>query len=282
MNWQLPATDSRLIRPVSLGNWRDRRLRGFGSFAVLMFIAITCPALGRTGTSRTGQSAETATIVRRLVERNQDRAERLGTCTSKRSYHIEYHGFSRTMVADMNVDVLDQGSTSRTFHITTQSGSHVLLDHVLKKLLESEQTAAQNRNETGLTPDNYKFSLIGNTNEDGRQLFILQVEPKVNRKLLYRGKIWVDAEDYAVVRVEAQPAENPSFWIRSTQIHHVYTKISEFWLPQHNVSQSKIRFGGSATLTIDYSDYRFQRPVMPSVQALPVASPVASERPAVE
>jgi hypothetical protein len=282
MKWQLPATDSRLIRSVSLGNWRDRRLSGFSSFAVLMLVAISCLALGQTETPGIGQGAETATIVERLVERNQDRAERLGTCTSKRSYHIEYHGFSRTMVADMNVDVLDQGSTSRTFHITTQSGSHVLIDHVLKKLLESEQTAAQNRNETGLTPDNYKFSLIGNTNEGGRQLFILHVEPKVNRKLLYRGKIWVDAQDYAVVKVEAQPAENPSFWIRGTEIHHVYTKVSEFWLPQHNVSQSKIRFGGSATLTIDYSDYRFQHPAMPSVQGLPIASPMASGSPAVE
>ena len=141
----------------------------------------------------------------------------------------------------------------------------------LNSALESEQTAAQNRNETGLTPQNYKFSLIGNTSEDGRQLYILQVEPRVNRKLLYRGKIWVDAQDYAVVRVEAQPAENPSFWIRSTDIHHVYTKVNDFWLPQRNVSQSKIRFGGSATLTIDYSDYKFQGPEMPSAQASPDA-----------
>ena len=272
MNWQLPSTDSRLIRPVSLANWRVRRLRDLCGFAVLMPIAISCLALGQPEASVTGQAAETAKIVEQLVERNKDRAERLPTCTSKRTYHIEYHGFSRTMVADMKVDVLDQGSTSRTFQITAQSGSHVLLDHVLKKLLESEQTAAQNRNETGLTPKNYKFSLLGNTHEDGRQLYILQVEPRVNRKLLYRGKIWVDARDYAVVRVEAQPAENPSFWIRSTDIHHVYTKVSEFWLPQRNVSQSKIRFGGSATLTIDYSDYRFQGPDMPSVQASPIPS----------
>jgi hypothetical protein len=244
-------------------------LRGL---AILMPIAISCLALGQPEASVAGPGAETAKVVEQLVERNKDRAERLGTCTSKRTYHIEYHGFSRTMVADMNVDVLDQGSSSRTFQITAQSGSHVLLDHVLKKLLESEQTAAQHRNETGLTPQNYKFSLIGSTNEDGRQLYILQVEPKVNRKLLYRGKIWVDAQDYAVVRVEAQPAENPSFWIRSTDIHHVYTKVNEFWLPQRNVSQSKIRFGGSATLTIDYSDYRFKDPEIPSAQASPIAS----------
>jgi hypothetical protein len=271
MNWQLPSTDSRRIRPVSQANWRVRGLRGLRGFAVLMPLAISCLASGQPEASVTEQGGETAKIVDQLVERNKDRAERLPTCTSKRIYHIEYHGFSRTMVADMNVDVLDRGSASRTFQITAQSGSHVLLDHVLKKLLESEQTAAQNRNETGLTPQNYKFALIGNTSEDGRELYILQVEPKVNRKLLYRGKIWVDALDYAVVRVEAQPAENPSFWIRSTDIHHVYTKVNDFWLPQRNVSQSKIRFGGSATLTIDYSDYKFQGPEMPAAQASPAA-----------
>ena len=170
------------------------------------------------------------------------------------------------MEADMDVDVLDHGSASRSFHITAQSGSHVLLDHVLKKLLENEQEAAQHRDATGLTPQNYKFTLIGNTNEDGRQLFILQVEPKTNQKLLYRGRIWVDAADYAVVRIEAKPAENPSFWIRSTEIHHVYSKVGDFWLPQRNVSESKTRLGGRATLTIDYGDYKFERSEVTSAQ----------------
>ena len=101
---------------------------------------------------------------------------------------------------------------------------------------------------------------MGNTNENGRPLFILQVEPKVSRGLLYRGKIWVDATDYAVVRIEAQPAENPSFWIRSTKNPHVYSKVGDFWLPQRNVSESKIRFGGAATLTIDYGGYVFASP----------------------
>jgi hypothetical protein len=36
------------------------------------------------------------------------------------------------MEADMDVDVLDHGSASRTFHMTAQSGSHVLIDYVLK------------------------------------------------------------------------------------------------------------------------------------------------------
>ena len=53
---------------------------------------------------------------------------------------------------------------------------------------------------------------------------MLQVEPKTNSRLLYRGTIWVDADDFAVAKIEAEPAHNPSFWIRGTKIHHVNAK----------------------------------------------------------
>jgi hypothetical protein len=257
MNLRLPAINERaMVRPI---RWA-RRLGVLVSLgcAILLVSAIPSNASDSPAISPADEGAATASIVQRLVQSNKDRADRLPECTSKRHYHIQFHGFGRTMEADMDVHVLDHGSASRTFHITAQSGSHVLLDHVLKKLLDSEQEAAQHKNATGLTPQNYRFTLIGNTNEGGRQLYILQVDPKISQKLLYRGRIWVDAADYAVVRVEAQPAENPSFWIRSTEIHHVYSKVGEFWLPQRNVSESKIRFGGTATLTIDYGSYEFE------------------------
>ena len=226
-------------------------------FTSLVAAEVLARADGSPDASSAGQNDSTGAIVQRLVENNRDRASRLPECTSKRHYHIEFHGFGRNMVADMRVDVTDHGSASRTFHITSESGSHVLLDHVLERLLDNEQDAARNKDQNGLTPLNYNFTLVGNASEGGRSLFILQVEPKENRKLLYRGRIWVDAKDYAVVRIEAEPAKNPSFWIHSTQIHHVYAKVGDFWLPQRNVSESKTRFGGTATLTIDYGNYAF-------------------------
>jgi hypothetical protein len=265
MIWRWPATNGRGRGSASQVTWQLCASVLLG-YAILLVGVAPSNASDRPALSPSDESTETASIVQRLVENNKDRADRLPACASKRHYHIQFHGFGRTMEADMDVEVLDHGSASKTFHITAQSGSHVLLDHVLQRLLESEQEAAQHRNETGLTPQNYRFRLIGNANEEGRQLFILQVEPKINQKLLYRGRIWVDAADFAVVRVEAQPAQNPSFWIRSTEIHHIYSKVGDFWLPQRNVSESKIRFGGTATLTIDYGDYRFVRAEVTSAQ----------------
>src|SRR4029078_3338920 len=69
------------------------------------------------------------------------------------------------------------------------------------------------------------------------------------------GRIWVDAYDFAVVRLEAEPAKNPSFWTKSSEIEQSYEKVNDFWLPQRNHSVSSIRLRGRAGLTLEYQSY---------------------------
>ena len=45
-----------------------------------------------------------------------------------------------------------------------------------------------------------------------RPLYVMRVEPLRETKFLYRGTIWIDSQDFAVTRIEAEPAKNPSFW----------------------------------------------------------------------
>jgi hypothetical protein len=66
----------------------------------------------------------------------------------------------------------------------------------------------------------------------------------------------VDAEDFAVVRLEAEPAKNPSFWTKNSEFELLYLKVSDFWLPARNRSISSIRLGGHAELTIQYTNYQ--------------------------
>ena len=218
-------------------------------------------------------SVSAAEIVQQMVARNEQRARELGPYTSRRHYHVAYHGFPHGAEADMVVDVTCDGPSSKKFQIVSQSGSHLLLDHVLKRLLATEQDASRDRTDNALTPVNYTFTLVKTETDEDRHAYVLTVEPKRPRSLLYRGTIWVDARDYAVVRIEAEPAKSPSFWIRNTQIRHVYEKTGEFWLPRSNRSESKIRLGGTAILTIDYGDYRFLNassiPPMPSLVSGP-------------
>jgi hypothetical protein len=191
-----------------------------------------------------------------MEDHNQARADLLRHYTANRSYHVEYHGFPAAMSASMDVQVTYDAPSSKNFRIVSQSGSRLLVDRVLKRLLKSELEAAQDQSRTALTTANYTFSLLDSEVDDGRQLYVFHVEPKGDGKLLYRGKIWVDARDYAVTRIEAEPAQNPSFWIKKTEIHHVYSKTGEFWLPESNRSETKVRIGGTAILTIDYGTYQ--------------------------
>jgi hypothetical protein len=202
-------------------------------------------------------SPTTAEVVQQLVARNEQRARQMGSYTSRRHYHIAYHGFPHAADADMVVDVTCDTPSSKHFEVVSESGSRLLLDHVLRKLLRTEQDSSRQNADSALTPANYDFTLVRTETDEGRMTYVLSVEPKAPRPLLYRGTIWVDAKDFAVAKLEAQPAKNPSFWIRNTEIHHVYGKTGDFWLAQSNRTETKVRLGGVAVLTIDYGDYRF-------------------------
>ena len=84
----------------------------------------------------------------------------------------------------------------------------------------------------------------------------MNVEPRISNKLLYRGKIWVDDADFAVAKIEAEPAKRPSMWISKTVVHHAYHKVGDFWLPVENQTTTDVRLGGRAMLSIHYADYK--------------------------
>lgn len=147
---------------------------------------------------------------------------------------------------------------TKEFTVISQNGSKLIIDKVLKRLLTSEQDAqnSQNRQQTALTPQNYVFEMAGEEVTDEGHYYILKVEPRIRNKYLYRGTIWVDAHDFAIARIDAEPAVNPSFWISHTRIEQQYARFGSFWLPVRNQSTSKVRLGGTATLVIEYKDYK--------------------------
>lgn len=199
-------------------------------------------------------------IVKNLRERNAQRAAALDGFVGTRVYRMQYRGFPSDRDAEMVVTVTYR-SPNKQFVVVSQKGSQFVIDHVFKKLLEGEQEAAsvENRRRTELSTENYDFSFAGyeNSPEGGR--YILDLQPKTRNKFLCRGKIWVDAKDFAVVRLEGEPGKNPSFWIKKTAITHRYVKVNDFWLPAEDHTESVIRLGGQATLSIEYRDYRITK-----------------------
>jgi hypothetical protein len=194
-------------------------------------------------------------VVQHLMEKNKERADGLQHYIGTRSYRLEYRGFPASADATMEVEVNFDAPATKRFTVVSATGSKLIQNRVFHRLLESEEQAGEssNRKHTELGPDNYTFSLAGTEGTN----YVLNVEPKEQTRFLYRGKIWIDSHDFAVTRIEAQPAKNPSFWTTKSVIHHTYQKVDNgFYLPKENKTVTSVRLGGVATLTIEYQTYQ--------------------------
>ncbi|HZQ18732.1 MAG TPA: hypothetical protein VFA90_08425 [Terriglobales bacterium] len=206
---------------------------------------------------QTSSTLSVDSIVEKMTTANARRAAELRGFQGRRWYHLQYHGFLGGREASMEVLATYSAPNKREFTVISENGSHLLLNRVLLKLLDSERQAFEDRKQFELSPRNYNFELLDIEQEPkGETCYVLWVKPRKNNEFLYNGKIWVDANDFAVVRMEGEPAKSPSFWIRDTQIQSNWVKIGDFWFIAHNSSVSHIRMGGTATLSIDYGDYQ--------------------------
>ena len=129
--------------------------------------------------------------------------------------------------------------------------------HVLGKMLEreAETSTPEIRRVTCLSPENYEFHMVGSGLLRDGMAYIIDVVPRRHDQNLFEGRIWIDAQDYAVARIEGKPAKNPSFWIHSVHFVHTYRKSGPFWFPASTESVTDARIFGSTSLTIHYFNY---------------------------
>lgn len=185
-----------------------------------------------------------------------------------------YAAVNKKRHAEMVVRVSCDSSGAKEFTIVSEEGSGSIRKHVFHKLLSEETGASRRgtRKTTRLIPDNYEFQMVGRETLETGPTYVLSVTPRTANKYLIDGKIWVDANDYSIVRIEGQPAKNPSFWVRSVHFVHTYQKVGQFWFASSTHTTSQIRIFGESELTIDNSDYNLNPPADRTAQANDQAS----------
>jgi hypothetical protein len=194
-------------------------------------------------------------IVARMLARDGQRQAALHGYTGYRRYVLENRAHHKQ--AEMLVRMICRGDGSKQFEVVSASGWGGARKHVFPRLLEAEIDAARPglRDRSRITPDNYTFEKAGTEDVRGRSAYVISIEPKTQNKYLARGRIWVDAEEYAIVRVEGEPAKNPSFWLKSVHFVHNYDKNGPFWFPVSDRSVTDVRVFGATEMTIEYFDY---------------------------
>ncbi len=208
------------------------------------------------------ETLDSAQVVARMVARNRERARELEGYRSRRHYHLDYNGVLGSRQADMVVDVLYHSPNEKDFEVVSESGSKWICNHVLRRLMQVEKENSQPgaRERTEINPANYDFTFVGvETAADGTPYYVLEAEPKTESTYLFRGKVWVEGRDFAVARIEGEPAKNPSRWTKQSDFSHEYVQLDGFWLPAKNDTLTQLHLLGQSHLTIEYGDYRVRR-----------------------
>ena len=190
-----------------------------------------------------------------LLAHNALRSATLVNYTALRTYQVvDLKGkVHAEEIGQMEYRAPDQ----KRFVVTSERGSALVRRLALNALIASEieTTAGKRHHDSAISPANYSLDLLGEQWVGPYHCFVARAVPHRRDKYLFEGKIWIDTDDYAVVRIEGHPAKKLSFWIERADFVRQYQKIDSFWLPQRDMTFVDVRLYGKKVLTIDHHDY---------------------------
>jgi hypothetical protein len=145
-----------------------------------------------------------------------------------------------------------------------------------RRLAEADKKREDQRAFAREIVDAYNFRLLGEEQVDGRGVYVIEAIPRPNFRpkqphadLLskFRGKIWIDKNEYQWVKMQAEAIDTVSFGLflfrlhRGSSIHFEQTRVNEeIWLPRHVSVSASARVALMMNAAIEqettFSNYR--------------------------
>ena len=190
-----------------------------------------------------------------LLAHNEMRNAALLGYTEQRTYEVT--DTTGKVRAQQSGQMEYRAPDKKTFVTTSESGSGVVRHLALNPLIatEIEVASGKQRHDSSISPANYTFELIGEQQVGPYHCFLVRAIPKRPDKYLFEGKVWIDSEDFAVVRIAGHPAKKLSFWIERADFVREYQKIDGFWFSKKDETFVKVRLYGHKVLTIEHHNY---------------------------
>src|SRR5487761_432428 len=200
-------------------------------------------------------TSNTTDLFSRLTARHHWQQSHLDRFSVVRTYKMEND--KSKLLAEEVVDMKYKAPTTETFTSTSGKGSGFIRNHVFLRIMKDEEHRVRaNKNPDSLiTPENYTLKVIGEAKIGDSDCSVISAVPKRKEMDLFEGTIWVDNQDYAIVKIAGHLAKSPSFWIKRVDFVRDYKKIDGFWLLSREEAASLVRIFGKETLTVDYRDY---------------------------
>jgi Outer membrane lipoprotein-sorting protein len=187
-----------------------------------------------------GNAPAVNTIVARMTAAQHRNKEQSHAITVKRDYQLLDHRQEQKAQVVAHITYMPPDQKEYTIESSYGGIGEKILRDVLDK--ETEQPRDPGRKE--LSTQNYDFQLLGSESLNGRQCYVLALEPKRGDKELIRGRVWVDSDTYNIRRIEGNPAKNPSWWIRDLYILMSFAEVDGMWLRTFTYAVANVRFKG--------------------------------------
>jgi outer membrane lipoprotein-sorting protein len=181
-------------------------------------------------------------------------------------HYAVYRGEDEThTVADMIVKTTYKRETGKSYAVVSESGSEMIRKFGLDSVLASEKdiNLPDKVAQSWITSANYNMTpKPGKQQIDGRDCIAVAIDPKRKAPNLISGTIWVDANDFTIVRLEGDSSKAPSIFAGVTHVMRQYANINGFAMATHARAESTTFLYGKTIVKIDYTGYDIQlRPI---------------------
>ena len=223
---------------------------------------VFCGLVLLTLAARAQQQPDQASVIRRLDAAVLERYNNIAGYTVTERYAV-YRGKDEAhSVSEITVKTTYRKGVGKSYAIVSESGSAMIRRLGLDPILESERNInlPGNVERSWITSANYEMTLKTPVPQrlDGHDCLVLAINPRRQAPNLIIGSIWVDANDFTIVRLEGTASKAPSVFAGVTHMMREYAKVNGFSMATHARAESNTFLYGKAVVTIDYSNYEIQ------------------------
>jgi hypothetical protein len=235
-------------------NHTPRRLR-LGIPGVLVLAILWIPLVR-------AQQPDESSIIRGVDAAVKARLGSIASYTVTEHYSVYRNNDETHPAAEMTVKTTYEKETGKSYAILSESGSELLRKFVLQSILDNEKRINQPgvREGSWITSANYEMKLKpgGIERINGRDCYVLSIDPKQKAPSLIVGSIWVDAKDQSLVQLQGTASKSISVFTGPTQVMRQYENLNGFAEATHARAESESTLFGKTVVTIEYQGYEIK------------------------
>lgn len=202
------------------------------------------------------QPSDEPTVAQRIDASVARREKDLLGYTAVEHYAV-FRNDSASPVAEMTVKTAYRAESGKTYQILSESGSAFLRKELLERMLDDERDVTQpaTRARALIDSSNYTMTMKDQSTIDGRPCVEMQITPRHSATYLFKGSIWVDSRDGAIVRLEGITSKPASIIAGPTRVSRQYTMLDGYPIATHAAANTSVMLLGQVRIAIDYSNY---------------------------